>query len=200
MLGLDRGDGVAYAANQIGAARRGELGQAGRRCRSSPATRWSSCTSRRPRHDPRPGRRDAAAGLVRRGEEGDARRWKSWLTIFTMTEDDNEGVFGPPPATGNAMRHLPADARPRAAAVPADGEHAARLASCRTPMSRTSWRRDGLAGGCPWTNDVVGAYTVHPLASCRIGDDPATSALDDRHELRGHPGIFVTDGSAVPAR
>jgi choline dehydrogenase-like flavoprotein len=39
---------------------------------------------------------------------------------------------------------------------------------------------------------------VHPLSSCRIGDDPGTSALDDRHELRGHPGIFVTDGSAVP--
>src|SRR2546428_6976443 len=31
-----------------------------------------------------------------------------------------------------------------------------------------------------------------------MGDDPATSALDDQHELRGHPGIFVTDGSAVP--
>jgi choline dehydrogenase-like flavoprotein len=58
--------------------------------------------------------------------------------------------------------------------------------------------RDGLSRVMPWTNDVVGAYTVHPLASCRIGDDPATSALDDRHELRGHPGIFVTDGSAVP--
>ena len=40
---------------------------------------------------------------------------------------------------------------------------------------------------------------MHPLSSCRIGDDPGTSALDDRHELRGHPGIFVTDGSAVPA-
>ncbi len=39
---------------------------------------------------------------------------------------------------------------------------------------------------------------MHPLSSCRIGDDPATSALDDRHELRGHPGIFVTDSSAVP--
>jgi choline dehydrogenase-like flavoprotein len=58
--------------------------------------------------------------------------------------------------------------------------------------------RDGLARVRPWTNDVVGAYTVHPLSSCRIGDDPETSALDDRHELRGHPGIFVTDGSAVP--
>lgn len=42
------------------------------------------------------------------------------------------------------------------------------------------------------------AYSAHPLSSCRIGDDPATSALDDRHELRGHPGIFVTDASAVP--
>ena len=31
-----------------------------------------------------------------------------------------------------------------------------------------------------------------------MGDDPATSALDDRHELRGHPGIFVTDGASVP--
>ena len=58
--------------------------------------------------------------------------------------------------------------------------------------------RDGLATVAPWTNDVIGAYTVHPLSSCRIGDDPQTSALDGRHELRGHPGIFVTDGSAVP--
>ena len=39
---------------------------------------------------------------------------------------------------------------------------------------------------------------AHPLASCRIGDDPETSALDDSHELRGHPGIFVTDASSVP--
>jgi len=36
------------------------------------------------------------------------------------------------------------------------------------------------------------------LSSCRIGDDAATSACDDGHELRGHPGIFVTDGASVP--
>jgi choline dehydrogenase-like flavoprotein len=58
--------------------------------------------------------------------------------------------------------------------------------------------KDGLGTVAPWTNDLVGAYTVHPLSSCRIGDDPNTSALDDGHELRNHPGIFVTDGSAVP--
>lgn len=58
--------------------------------------------------------------------------------------------------------------------------------------------KDGLAKVMPWTNDLVGAYTVHPLASVRMGDDPRTSALDDTNELRGHSGIFVTDGSAVP--
>ena len=58
--------------------------------------------------------------------------------------------------------------------------------------------RDGIARVRPWTNDLVGAYTVHPLASCRIGDDPATSACDPGHQLRNHPGIFATDGSAVP--
>ncbi|MCX4387839.1 GMC family oxidoreductase [Micromonospora peucetia] len=125
------------------------------------------------------------------------RRWQSWLTLFTMSEDDNEGVFGPPPATGNADRisqqmlgRGPLSYRPTAntlrgwAAADAD--------------ARDILERDGLARVMPWTNDVVGAYTVHPLSSCRIGDDPATSALDDRHELRQHPGIFVTDGSAVP--
>lgn len=125
------------------------------------------------------------------------KQWKSWLTIFLMTEDDNEGVFGPPPPTGNAIRI--------SQQMLAKGP----LHYDPTPNTLRGWaeadvrtkeilEKDGLAKVMPWTNDVVGAYTVHPLSSCRIGDDPATSALDDRHELRGHPGIFVTDGSAVP--
>jgi choline dehydrogenase-like flavoprotein len=125
------------------------------------------------------------------------RKWKSWLTIFTMSEDDNEGVFGPPPETGNANRF---------------SQQMLGHSTLRYRPTANTWRgwnlsdadvkdileRDGLAKVRPWTNDLVGAYTVHPLSSCRIGDDPATSALDDRHELRNHPGIFITDGSAVP--
>ncbi|MEV8506947.1 GMC family oxidoreductase [Actinoplanes sp. NPDC051475] len=125
------------------------------------------------------------------------RRWQSWLTIFIMSEDDNEGVFGPPPETGNAHRfsqqmlgHGPLSYRPTA--------NTRRGWSLADADIKDILERDGLSKVMPWTNDLVGAYTVHPLASCRIGDDPATSALDDRHELRGHPGIFVTDGSAVP--
>ena len=125
-------------------------------------------------------------------------QWKSWLIIFQMTEDDNEGVFGPPPPTGNAFR------------ISQQMLGKGPLRYDPTPNTRRGWaladeackeilERDGLAKVTPWTNDLVGAYTVHPLSSCRIGDDPQTSALDDRHELRGHPGIFVTDGSAVPS-
>lgn len=124
-------------------------------------------------------------------------QWKSWLIVFQMTEDDNEGVFGPPPPTGNAFR------------ISQQMLGRGSLSYNPTANTRRGWQladeacadilgRDGLSTGAPWTNDVVGAYTVHPLASCRIGDDAATSALDDRHELRNHPGIFVTDGSSVP--
>ncbi|WP_155372850.1 FAD-dependent oxidoreductase [Catellatospora vulcania] len=199
VLGLSRGDGIAYEAYQIG--------------RGPTVASWDRLDGSLPEYERYsleqlyfpPGlgtilaQAADAAGPAWFGLEKKEmmRRWRSWLTIFTMSEDDNEGVFGPPPETGAATRfsqqmlgHSSLSYRP-------------------TANTRRGWElsdadvkdileRDGLATVTPWTNDVVGAYTVHPLASCRIGDDPATSALDDRHELRDHPGIFVTDGSAVP--
>jgi choline dehydrogenase-like flavoprotein len=114
-----------------------------------------------------------------------------------MIEDDNEGVFGPPPPTGNANR-ISQQMLGRGALTYHPTANTLRAWAMADEACRDILERDGLAKVAPWTNDVVGAYTVHPLASCRIGDDPHTSALDDRHELRDHPGIFVTDGSAVP--
>jgi enediyne biosynthesis protein E9 len=122
-------------------------------------------------------------------------RWRSWLTVLAMTEDDNEGVFGPPPPTGNFVRIVPA----------------ASLGQINYPINTSTQtgfdvsdaaaasilERDGLGQHLLW-KATPNVQSAHPLASCRIGDDPDTSALDDRHELRGHPGIFVTDGAAVP--
>ncbi|HEU4421875.1 MAG TPA: GMC oxidoreductase, partial [Pilimelia sp.] len=125
------------------------------------------------------------------------KRWRSWLITFTMSEDDNEGVFGPPPATGNAMR-ISQQMLGRGSLTYRPTANTRRGWAQSDAEVRDILERDGLARVMPWTNDLVGAYTVHPLASCRIGDDPETSALNDRHELRNHPGIFVTDGSAVP--
>ncbi|MFF3313765.1 GMC family oxidoreductase N-terminal domain-containing protein [Streptomyces sp. NPDC002952] len=123
-------------------------------------------------------------------------RWSSWLTTLAMTEDDNEGTFAAPPPTGSFVRLAPGLGRGTMAYHP-------------TVRTRRGWdradgalreilERDGLAGVRPWSEAVAGSVTAHPLGSVRLGDDPATSALTDRHELRGHPGLFVTDGAAVP--
>jgi choline dehydrogenase-like flavoprotein len=199
VLGLSRGDGVAYEAHQIG--------------RGPTVASWDRLDGSLPEFERYsleqlyfpPGlgtilaQAPDATGPTWFGVEKKEllRRWKSWLTIFTMSEDDNEGVFGPPPATGAATRfsqqmlgHNTLQYRPTA--------NTRRGWALSDADVKDILERDGLASVTPWTNDVVGAYTVHPLASCRIGDDPQTSALDDSHELRNHPGIFVTDGSAVP--
>lgn len=123
--------------------------------------------------------------------------WQKWLIIFQMIEDDNEGVFGPPPPTGNSVR-LSQQLLGRGTLSYRPHETTRRAWARADADVADIVTRDGLGTVEPWTNDLVGAYTVHPLASCRIGDDPELSALSDDHELRGHEGIFVTDGSAVP--
>ncbi|WET82524.1 GMC family oxidoreductase [Amycolatopsis sp. QT-25] len=199
LFGLDRGDGRAYEANQIGKGP----------CVAS----WDDLDASLPEYSrfsleqlyfppgfgtilaQVPGA--AAPSWFGREKKEIVGKWQSWLTTFTMSEDDNEGVFGPPPPTGNAHRiSQQMLGRGTISYEPtANTRHGWEISDAAV---KAVMERDGLAKVMPWTNDVVGAYTVHPLASCRIGDDPATSALDDRHELRGHPGIFVTDGSAVP--
>lgn len=200
LLGLDRGGGVAYQAYQIG---RGPCVASWDRLDASlpEYTRYSleqlyfpngfgTFLAQAP---------DASGpGWFGVPKKEMLRRWQSWLTVFTMSEDDNEGVFGTPPPTGNAYR-ISAQTLGRIPLRYQPTEHTLRAWALADADVRDILERDGLARVRPWTNDLIGAYTVHPLGSCRIGDDPDTSALDEGHELRGHPGIFVTDGSAVPA-
>ncbi|MBI2893862.1 MAG: GMC family oxidoreductase N-terminal domain-containing protein [Deltaproteobacteria bacterium] len=39
----------------------------------------------------------------------------------------------------------------------------------------------------------------HPLGSCRMGTDPRRSVVDQDNECHDVPGLFITDGSAVPS-
>jgi choline dehydrogenase-like flavoprotein len=123
-------------------------------------------------------------------------RWRSWLTLLAMTEDDNEGTFGLPPLTGSFLRLAP-------------GLGEGTMSFHPTARTRGGWNaadtalrsiveKDGLSRVRPWSETVDSTVTAHPLGSARLGDDPASSALTDSNELRGHPGLFVTDGSAVP--
>ena len=112
-----------------------------------------------------------------------------------MVEDDNEGVFGEPPPSGAfvridsaaALSTLSYRATRRTQKAWAESDHAVRKII----------EKDGIGKHLGWTA-TPNALTAHPLSSCRVGDDPATSACDSTHELRGHAGLFVTDGSSVP--
>jgi choline dehydrogenase-like flavoprotein len=122
-------------------------------------------------------------------------RWRSWLTLLAMVEDGNEGTFGTPPPTGAFIR--------------IDSAAALSMLSYRpNRKTRNAWsesdaairriiEKDGIGRHLDWTA-TPNALTAHPLSSCRVGDDPATSACRPNHELRGHDGLFVTDGSSVP--
>jgi choline dehydrogenase-like flavoprotein len=123
-------------------------------------------------------------------------RWRSWLTLLALTEDDNEGTFGPPPPTGNFVR-----AAPTAVVTTLRyhaNEHTRRGWEASDQEIRAIIEKDGVGRHLSWVGGQP-TLTAHPLSSCRMGDDPATSALTPDHELRGSPGLFVTDGSAVPA-
>jgi cholesterol oxidase len=43
------------------------------------------------------------------------------------------------------------------------------------------------------------ASTAHILGGCGIGADEATGVIDKHHEVFNYPGLYVADGSAIPA-
>lgn len=49
-----------------------------------------------------------------------------------------------------------------------------------------------------WRWPMRRLLTAHPLGGCPAGDTPATGVVNDRGEVWGHPGLFVTDGSIIP--
>jgi cholesterol oxidase len=58
-------------------------------------------------------------------------------------------------------------------------------------------------GGVPQSavNEVVLNIptTAHILGGCAIGPDPVHGVIDANHEVYGYPGMYVCDGSTIPA-
>lgn len=125
-----------------------------------------------------------------------ARKWRSWLTLLALTEDDNEGSWGALPPTGNFLRI--ASSAVVSSLTYRPNEHTLRGFAASDAALRSIVEKDGLGQHLDWTGGQP-VLSAHPLSSCRLGDDPNTSALTADHQLRGSPGLFVTDGSAVPA-
>jgi len=60
-----------------------------------------------------------------------------------------------------------------------------------------------VSGGeaiCPLLESVGNkAVTAHILGGAVVADSPEQGVIDHRHEVFGYPGLYVVDGSAVPA-
>jgi cholesterol oxidase len=59
------------------------------------------------------------------------------------------------------------------------------------------------ARGAPWSgiNDVLlnTPSTAHILGGCGIGADESKGVINANHEVFNYPGLYVADGSAIPA-
>jgi hypothetical protein len=124
-----------------------------------------------------------------------SRKWRSWLTLLALTEDDNEGEWGYLPPTGNFVRAASSAVVSSLSYKP--NAHTLRGWHSSDAALKRIVEKDGLGQHLDWVGGQS-TLSAHPLSSCRVGDDPGTSALTPEHELRGSPGVFVTDGSAVP--
>ncbi|UCF28790.1 MAG: GMC family oxidoreductase [Chloroflexota bacterium] len=60
-----------------------------------------------------------------------------------------------------------------------------------------------VSGGIPYNSLIEGvlnmSVTAHILGGCAIGADPQSGVIDSDHQVFGYPGMYVVDGSALPA-
>jgi cholesterol oxidase len=116
--------------------------------------------------------------------------WHKRTTLLTVMQDlDNQMAFtwGGWPAKG--LRSATASGKRAPSYIPEANEAA-----------RTYAR---VGNGLPLNSMLESvmnvSVTAHILGGCSIGADAEHGVIDANHEVFGHPGLYVMDGSAVPA-
>lgn len=121
-----------------------------------------------------------------------ARNWTRRVTTLTVMQDDESGVsltlkrgwFGRRLQSGS-----PANGRMAPSYLPMANEATRAYAKVSGGIAMSSLQ-EALAGK---------AMTAHILGGCPMGASTKTGVIDARHEVHGYPGLFVVDGSAIPA-
>jgi cholesterol oxidase len=57
----------------------------------------------------------------------------------------------------------------------------------------------GMAQNCASEVLLGTPATAHILGGCRMGDNPNEAVIDRNHQVYGYPGLYVCDGSVIPA-
>lgn len=118
--------------------------------------------------------RDSTILLVMQTEENrmGLKRGRNWLTFFRRGLVSERDKMLPIPAVVEAGRQV-----------------AERFAQKVNGIAQSTFNEALL--------DVPS--TAHILGGCGIGRDAEHGVIDTNHELFGHPGLYVVDGSVVPA-
>ncbi len=127
--------------------------------------------------------RDTTAGRVRLGREGNPR------VVYRLNAADERRIGVGVTAAGEVLA--------AAGAVEVLGPHPQRLAWHPGPAgayeqwAEATWRA-GYRGG------RVTLFSFHQMGSCRMGADPASSAVDPDQQSHELPGLYVMDASVFP--
>ena len=148
--------------------------------------------------DPRRRRREVLAAIVRsplrQARLVGARDLEQRLTALTVMQDVESEI---------ELRLARSPLRPwrrvlRSRAVPGR-----RPPSYLAVANRVTREFAAASGGRPLNllPESVGglSVTAHVLGGAAIGADPGSGVIDARHEVHGHPGLYVADASAIPA-
>lgn len=122
-----------------------------------------------------------------------AREWEKRITAFTIMQDKDNHIrlqfrrnwwwpFAPKMVSESSPGHEAPSYLPVANRL--TREYAA--ASGGTPMNLIMESIGGLSS------------TAHILCGCPMGNSAQEGVIDPRHEVHGHPGLFVVDGASIP--
>jgi cholesterol oxidase len=120
--------------------------------------------------------------------------WHKRITLLaTMQNLDNQIAF-------SWGRDLFSGYRPGLRSVRVKGSQAPTYITEANQASRIFAQ---VSGGIPYNSLIEGvlnmSVTAHILGGCSIGVDPQSAVIDTNHQVFGYPGMYVVDGSALPA-
>ena len=122
------------------------------------------------------------------------RDWEKRITVFTVMQDhDNHISMHYRRRWWSFFRHR------LVSRVGAGGG----LPSYLPIANRATREYARVSGGKPMsamTESLASmCSTAHILSGCPMGTSVDNSVIDARHEVHGHPGLFVVDGASIPA-
>lgn len=120
--------------------------------------------------------------------------WEKRITVFTVMQDLDNHV------SMHYRRRWWSPFRRRLITRSVPG---GKLPSYLPVANRTTREYARVSGGKPMSalTESVAAMstTAHILSGCPMGKTAEDSVINTRHEVHGHPGLFVVDGASIPA-